>query len=334
MTKLAESKTAPNQTRLPRLDACRGIAILAMVVFHSVWDLGYFGLISPDVPDHPVFRAYGHAIAASFLAIAGISMVLADRMQQNASMGSQKLFRRFAILGGAAALITVATYFAMPDAFIFFGILHCIFVASLLALLVLRKPLWVCLILAILGLCLPLLRDVISVEAPSLIWLGLSHSLPTTSDWRPLFPWSGFLFLGVAIGKLMQQRQALLTFLSPRPTGALAAWVERAGRHSLAIYMLHQPLLLAIVFGLAQLTGVHVETDQESFIRACEIKCGNGSEKAFCTKVCTCIVDVTQKQPLWKDVLANRLTPEQSQAFNGIAAQCVRQLQPPLPPVP
>src|SRR6476661_893854 len=124
----ADAPKAP--PRLPIVDAARGVAIAAMFVFHFTWDLGFFNFIDLQAGVDPAWRAFAKAIAGSFLALVGIGLVLASR-------GGLRLGpygRRLAMVSAAAAGITAATWLATPDEFIFFGILHCIAVSSVLAL--------------------------------------------------------------------------------------------------------------------------------------------------------------------------------------------------------
>ena len=61
--------------RFVLLDAARGFAVVAMVGYHLVWDLGNFDYIDPYFPYSSPFKSAGHAIALSFLFIAGVSLL-------------------------------------------------------------------------------------------------------------------------------------------------------------------------------------------------------------------------------------------------------------------
>jgi len=65
---------------LPRfavLDAARGLALAAMVVFHFSFDLDSLGLAALDVGGDPRWRWFARLIAGSFLALSGMSLVIA-----------------------------------------------------------------------------------------------------------------------------------------------------------------------------------------------------------------------------------------------------------------
>ena len=125
----ASAKTsAPARGRIELLDLARGTALLAMFVYHFAYDLSFFRLIRVDVVSDPGWRLFARLIAGSFLAIVGFSLILATRNGLN----RKAYAKRFAMVAGAALLVTIGTWFAIPENFIFFGILHHIALASLL----------------------------------------------------------------------------------------------------------------------------------------------------------------------------------------------------------
>jgi uncharacterized membrane protein len=67
---------------------------------------------------------------------------------------------------------------------------------------------------------------------------------PRTEDYVPLFPWAGVMLVGVALGHALVRNQfRTVTGLGRAPR--VVAWL---GRHSLAVYMLHQPLLFGALW--------------------------------------------------------------------------------------
>src|SRR5690606_3045260 len=81
----------------------------------------------------------------------GVSLVLAH----GNGIRWKNFWKRLARIVAAAAAITVATRFATPDSFIFFGILHHIALASVLGLLFVRLPAFVTAIAALLVVAAP-----------------------------------------------------------------------------------------------------------------------------------------------------------------------------------
>lgn len=186
--------TSPSsQTRWPIIDALRGIAVVAMIGFHFTWDLGFFHLIDYDISFTPEGRVMSHLIAGTFLFLVGVSLALAHRAQ----FDPHAFMKRFFKIAGAAALVSLGTYFAMPDEWIFFGILHCIALSSLLALPFLNWPLHFVAIAAVIAIGAPFVWTPAFLDHPFLYWVGLNTSLPRTNDYVPLLPWFGGVLMGL-----------------------------------------------------------------------------------------------------------------------------------------
>ena len=155
-------------------------------------------------------------------------------------------WRRLAKVGGAAALVSVATYIALPDWWIFFGILHCIALGSLLALPFLRLPALVTLAAGAFVVWASYALATPAMNAPLLRFVGL-HTIPTmTVDFEPLFPWFGPILIGLGLGRL-GSRFGLWAWLARWNAPAWARALGWPGRHSLAVYLLHQPILFGLV---------------------------------------------------------------------------------------
>lgn len=304
---------------MPLLDASRGAALVAMIAYHLVWDLGHFAIIPEEIPWRADFRLSGDLIAATFLFIAGLSLALATRT--GLDLGA--FWRRLALLVVAAAGVSAATFVAFPDAFVFFGILHCIALATLVAFALLRAPVWLLGAIAAMVLFLPLVASGPAFDHPWWLWTGLGTTEPVTNDWRPFFPFGGVLLAGLAAGRVAVARglDRRLAVWSP---AAAARALRYGGRHSLAIYLLHQPLLYGALFGLVAAFGAYPPTEEGRFLRACETQCQRQSERAYCQRVCGCVAERAKATPLWQGVLANRLAPAESARFDEIARECVR----------
>jgi len=266
-------------TRPPRantLDIARGLAVAAMVIFHFVWDLSHFGYIAHNIPWSAPMRAFSNVIACSFLFIAGISLVLANRDR----VRWPAFWRRFLIIAGAAALVSAGTYLVFPKAFVFFGILHCIAAASLIAVPFVFLPAPVALIAGAVFFVIPYFLASPAFNADGLQWLGLGTREPMTQDWRPIFPWVGATLFGVGAARFLP-----LPTSTPKHNA-----LTFAGRHSLAIYLVHQPLLFGIFSALALLTPAPDET--KAFVAACERGCvSHGSTQESCHRACVCTAE-------------------------------------------
>lgn len=155
--------------------------------------------------------------------------------------------RRFAILVGCAALITVTTYFSNGSRYIYFGILHFIALASLLALPFVRLY-WTNLLLGSGLLILDYVYQNPLFHRPYLQFIGFMQYKPATDDYAPLIPWFGLVLIGIFFAKWAIDRQHLPLFTHWQARTSLARTLCLGGRHSLLIYMLHQPLFYALFY--------------------------------------------------------------------------------------
>ena len=236
--------------RLVALDLARSAALLAMAVFHFVFDLELFGFAAPGTTMLPGWRWLAFLTAGSFLFLVGMGLVLGHGQGIRWPGFSRRLFK----VTGAAALITLATWIAMPEVFIFFGILHCIAAASLLGLVFLRLPVPVLLVLGGVVLWLPNAMRFAAFDAPWFWWTGLQAVGVRSVDYVPIFPWFAPVLFGIATARLMQ-RAGLWDRLAGWRAGPLARALAVPGRHSLAVYLVHQPVLISLVWLAAQLRG-------------------------------------------------------------------------------
>lgn len=247
----ATSGVEPAETpsRIPAVDVVRGAAIAGVVVFHLVWDLAFLGLTSQRLASHLLWIVFGWGLAGTFMLLVGVSLVLATRH----GLRVRLFARRIAVLAVAALAITAVTWIAFPRAFVYFGILHAIAVASLLGVPLLRLPTWA---VALLGAVMIMLGNVLSLSAFDtrwLAWIGFAAAPAPSNDFVPVFPWIGLTALGIALARIGLARGwtgALPAF--DGPTGRGLAVV---GRWSLPIYLLHQPLLLAVLVPVSWVAG-------------------------------------------------------------------------------
>jgi len=221
--------------RFVSLDALRGIAIVAMIGYHFSFDLALFRVARFDFERDAFWLAARAAIVATFLVASGISLTLA-RLQ---GTSSTKRWRRIALIVFCAGAVSAASYLAFPRTWISFGILHAIAVASVLAWPLTRAPrLALASGVAAIALGLTFTHPVFDTRA--LMWIGFTTVKPPSEDYVPLFPWLGVVLVGVWLGAVLAKR----SFEPLAPLGRLPRWLRWAGRHSLAIYMLHQPALI------------------------------------------------------------------------------------------
>lgn len=235
--------------RLPFIDVLRGIALTAMIIYHASWNLDAFGFTQLGVLSSPGWIAFARAIAGSFLVLTGISLVLADA----AGHGTQAKLKRIGKIALAAALVSIATYFVFPDAFVYFGILHHIALAGLLTWPLMRLH-WLVILTTAIGIVF--VNQTVAVEFADtrwLAWVGISQLVPPTNDYVPVFPWFAVVLAGVLAARLILKTPTLQNQLAAHPSWSSPfIWM---GRHSLLIYLIHQPILFGLAsfaYGLTQ----------------------------------------------------------------------------------
>ncbi len=225
----------------------RGAALAAMAVYHFSWDLSFYGLADIPVASGTGWIVFARMIAGSFLALVGVSLVLAAR----GGIAWPGYGRRLAQIVAAAAAITVATWFAFPETYIFFGILHAVALFSVLALAFLRLPPVLTLAAAALAFAAPSLVSDPLFDQSWLLWTGLGTYFPPSNDYVPLFPWFGTTLTGLALARLAEGAGFWDRLAGWRPDTALARLASFAGRHSLLVYLAHQPVLLVLLGAVA-----------------------------------------------------------------------------------
>lgn len=316
----AEILNPPAKTRLGKLDVLRGVALLAMATYHTGWDFEFFGYLEPGTTGHGAWKLYARIIASTFLALVGFSLVLAH--------GRKIRWRPFGIrlaqIIVAALAITLVTWFITPESFVFFGILHEIAVASVLGLLFLQLPAPIVAIAAAAVIAAPHYLVSPTFDAPIFWGLGLSEIVIRSNDYVPIFPWFGAVLAGMALAKLMQHFDVLKLLAG----NIVPAWLDRSlrfiGQHSLAFYLIHQPVLISCVFLISQLLPPAVATPHEVFRQACIQSCQNDNDKAFCEKFCDCVIGQTETLGIFDDVFAGRRDQSDPQ-MQEIASICTQE---------
>ncbi|MDO8841697.1 heparan-alpha-glucosaminide N-acetyltransferase [Methanocalculus sp.] len=239
-------QSTPVAERDITLDAARGVAICAMVAYHLLFDLLYFGVTG--LP--PFFFYLAYPIAGSFIFIAGISLHLKSGSAER-RLDRQGYYRTFLIRGGKilciAAAITLITWIYPHKGCIVWGILHLIGAATILAIPFLRLGRWniipACMIIVIWLIFFP-------ISGPDyLIPLGIHSPVFYTLDYEPLIPWFSLILLGIVYGSFRYQGEA-----KHKNENSILRHLALFGRHSLIIYLIHQP----VIIGILLITGMIV----------------------------------------------------------------------------
>ncbi len=251
----ADSPESP-KPRYALLDALRGLSVASMVLYHAMYDVvNILGFPVPWFRDWPG-HLWQQSVCWTFILLSGFCWGLSRRHTS-----------RGLILVGCGAAVSLITGLVMPSEAIRCGVLTLLGLSALLLWLLellserLRLRLPDQAGLALSALLFFLLRDVPQGflgfeglklwELPAGLYrfdflavLGFPPPDFVSSDYFPLIPWF-FLYL---TGRFLQK----LLFRSERVKAALRAdpVILRPlcliGRHSLLIYLLHQPALMGI----------------------------------------------------------------------------------------
>ncbi|MGE3717727.1 MAG: heparan-alpha-glucosaminide N-acetyltransferase [Bauldia sp.] len=243
--------SGPPAGRLAIIDVARGVAIVAMVLYHATLDLGpaFYGIIDVHAATDPYLRWFARLTAGSFLVLVGIGLVLAHRK----GIRWPRFLRRLGIIVLAAAAVTVATRIFVPAEYVRFGILHCIALASVVGLLFLRVPIVVVIVAAALAFAAPGFLRADFFNSPALLWVGLSTQLPPMFDYVPMLPWLGAALIGIAAARIGLLLRLDVKWSRWQPAAFVPRALVWAGRWCIVIYLVHQLILLGPYFVLVAL---------------------------------------------------------------------------------
>ena len=233
--------------RIWELDAFRGLCILGMVLVHLVYDLTtLYQLVPWQIPEG--FRFVQQWGGVLFFLVSGIS----------ATLGSRSV-RRGILVIGCGLVVSAVTWgmvllkLAGNGMQIYFGVLHCLGACMILWGLLKKLPGWAVALLSVAALGLGFwFRTLPPVDTYWLMPLGLSWEGFASSDYFPLLPYLGFFLAGTLLGRLLyREKKTLLPGVNPG--NPILRALGFCGRHSLWIYMLHQPVLAGLCMVLTMI---------------------------------------------------------------------------------
>lgn len=212
------------------LDNLRGLAVLWMVIFHTSYDLHLFRFVDWDFSSG-FWYGFPRVIAFTFLFCVGIAL----NYGHTPKIHWQALYKRSLKLGIAALTISLVTYFIFPGQWIYFGTLHCTFVGSILGALVVNRR----------SLAWALFIIIFSLQYLfhyNIKWVSSILQKPSM-DFIPIYPWFWVILLGIVLGPYLSS----ISWIKRMPK---IPFLDLLGRHSLKIYLIHQPLIFGLIWGL------------------------------------------------------------------------------------
>lgn len=233
--------------RFWEIDVVRTVAVLIMIVFDVLYVLAYLRIQNTGVPGpYQGFWWWMARVNASvFMFLAGVSLTISQA--RTSKRMSSFMLRGLKILGWGM-MITLLTWLIAPDEYVRFGILHFFGIAFIVAPFFLGFR-YVNLIVgvALLAAGIYLLEQGVFVDLPWLLWL-LPYRFVTLDYW-PLVPWFGVFLLGMFGGKMLYP-QGNRRFHIPEFSHSVVSALTFPGRHPLAMYIAHWPILIGIMFAL------------------------------------------------------------------------------------
>ena len=148
---------------------------------------------------------------------------------------------------GITAVTYGMYYFEMADKgiLVYFGILHCLGTCMILWPAFKQCPWWILLLLGAIGIYFGFEFMTMRVETKYLLPLGLMWEGFASSDYFPLLPNLGYFLAGAGLGRLIYpKKQSLMPKV--KANKGLLGFLQKCGRNSLWIYLIHQPVISGV----------------------------------------------------------------------------------------
>lgn len=215
------------------LDALRGLAVVWMIIFHTAYDLRMFNYVSWNFSEG-FWYGFPRFIAFSFLFCVGLALNYGHTPRPNWTAMKKRSLK----LGFSAICVSIGTYFIFPAQWIFFGTLHCILVGSLLGVMVVnhRKIAGTLLVGILIG------QYILGFDIK---WVSSIIQKPSM-DFIPVYPWFWAILLGIMVGPYLSRIPLLNEMKANR-------FLNFLGRHSLKIYLIHQPVIFGAIWAWSYL---------------------------------------------------------------------------------
>lgn len=245
-----------NKKRVHLIDELRGILIIYVVLYHLTYDLSEIFLMDFDWMYSSWMNTIRNTMTGCLIVIAGISC----------TFSSSNMKRGLKILGIGFSF-TVFTYLFMPDQLILFGILHffgvSILIYAFLERLLSKIPIFVGMIGSFYLYFFSFhlyegyigLFTRIAIKLPDELKnygffypLGFPVEGMSSADYYPIIPWIFLLIAGSFIGRYLK-KENLPKFLYKTHSKKLSF----LGRHTLVIYLIHQPIIYGVLYILLEL---------------------------------------------------------------------------------
>jgi len=224
--------------RILFIDLLRFIAIVLMVIYHFTYDLNMFALVKVEL-----FKGFWFVlpriIVTLFMIASGMSFGLKNWQGTTVSERFKIFIPRLIKLFVFAAGISLVTFLAFPKNWIYFGTIHSFFTCTLLSIFFLPYKSGS----LILGsmMVLNYVFKIIPLTDP-LYFEGVK-----SMDFIPVYPWFGVFLIGFGLSKYIHLVKEI-TLSKPH-------FIQYVSQKTLPIYLLHQVLLVTLVFLISKLAS-------------------------------------------------------------------------------
>ncbi len=237
--------------RIYMIDEIRGAAVIAMVVYHFLFSAGY---VFRYVTVWNIFKSVRFIepiIAVTFVFVSGICTKL-----------SRSNLKRGAVLFAIALAVNIITELFVPSIAIRFGVINLLSVCMILYGVfedIFKKvnPMWGMFLSFVMfmltwglnyryiGLFAYKLLNIPDVlyQTDFLFPLGFRNETFNSGDYFPMFPWVFMFTLGANFAEIFDGKTLAETFYKKH-----SAVLSNIGKYSLIIYMVHQPVIFAILY--------------------------------------------------------------------------------------
>lgn len=232
-----------NRQRLWEIDALRGIAIILMILFHIVFNLDYFFGIDCMSYEKGFWYYEGRIAAILFIVLAGVVSSLINQKGELKSTLRKNSYRGLRLIA-LGLLITLITFIFARENTIWFGILHFLGLSILISIPICSYR-WANILLALILFAAYLPMQNLYTDNYFGLIFGVAPASFSSYDYYALIPWFGFVLIGIALGNWIYGNGKRI--IRREPTGIEKA-LAVTGKYSLWIYLLHQPVLLGLMW--------------------------------------------------------------------------------------
>jgi len=233
--------------RFWEIDSLRGIAVIMMIIFHLLFDLAFFTRFNFNV-DSGFWLFFARATASIFIFLVGVSLTISySRAEKQGKSRFSKYLKRGLKIFSWGLAITLITWIFFRQEFIIFGVLHFIGLSIIFAYPFIKYK-WRNLVAGVFIIALGIYLSKITFSFSWLMWLGFVPKYLYTLDYFPLLPWFGVILIGLFAGNILYRKNSRafkIADLSKNYAARAFGWL---GRHSLFIYLLHQPVLMGVIY--------------------------------------------------------------------------------------